>query len=134
MKKTVRNKWVTALRSGLWPQCHGNLRQAGGQFAETETGYCCLGVLCEIAANEGVVNRQYNPRSGYWAYGADTETGVLPREVVEWAGLTDDDPFVPAPEGWEDSDLAGGSICLTTVNDDLKLSFTEIADLIEANL
>jgi hypothetical protein len=36
----IKAKWVAALRSGEYKQIKGNLK--------TSSGYCCLGVLCEI--------------------------------------------------------------------------------------
>jgi len=40
MDKEIRDKWVTALRSGEYVQGQGYLKDDGE--------YCCLGVLCEI--------------------------------------------------------------------------------------
>jgi hypothetical protein len=125
MKKTIKAKWVAALRSGDYRQIKGNLHQQAGETLNLRAGYCCLGVLCDLAAREGVVAGSLNPRSGIWAYGADTDTGVLPREVLDWAGLKDPDPVVPVGD-----DVAS----LTTVNDDYLLPFSRIADLIEEHL
>lgn len=41
MDKELKEKWVTALRSGEYRQTTGELKD--------EYGYCCLGVLCDIA-------------------------------------------------------------------------------------
>lgn len=41
MEAKLKAKWVKALRSGKYAQAEGQLRRNGG--------YCCLGVLCEIA-------------------------------------------------------------------------------------
>jgi hypothetical protein len=41
MKKSVAMKWVKALRSGKYRQTAGKLQDY--------KGYCCLGVLCEVA-------------------------------------------------------------------------------------
>jgi hypothetical protein len=125
MKKTIRNQWVAALRSGDYRQIKGNLHQQGGETLDLPAGFCCLGVLCDLAAREGIVAGSLNPRSGIWAYGADTDTGVLPREVLDWAGLKDSDPLVP---------VGDDAASLTTVNDDYKMTFTEIAHLIEEHL
>lgn len=40
MDAAIKAKWVEALRSGVYSQCAGELRQGGA--------YCCLGVLCNI--------------------------------------------------------------------------------------
>jgi hypothetical protein len=125
MKKRVKVKWVAALRSGDYRQIKGNLHQQSGETLDLRAGYCCLGVLCDLAYEAGVVRADFNTRSGIWSYGADTDTGVLPREVLDWAGLKDPDPFVPVGD-----DVAS----LTTVNDDYLLPFSRIADLVEEHL
>ena len=40
MDKKLKAKWVKALRSGDYKQCHGFLYEGGG--------YCCLGVLQHV--------------------------------------------------------------------------------------
>lgn len=46
MKKQVKDKWVAALLGGEYKQTRGYLR--------TSEGFCCLGVLCDLASKEGV--------------------------------------------------------------------------------
>lgn len=41
MKKSLRDAWVKALRSGQFKQTTGRLVK--------HEGYCCLGVLCEVS-------------------------------------------------------------------------------------
>lgn len=41
MNPKTKAKWVKALRSGKYKQCTG--------YMETDKGYCCLGVLREVA-------------------------------------------------------------------------------------
>lgn len=43
MDKRLKAKWVEALVSGKYQQGNGLLRDA------STGGYCCLGVLCEVA-------------------------------------------------------------------------------------
>ena len=40
MRADVKEKWIEALRSGLYHQAVGALKQ--------DDGLCCLGVLCEV--------------------------------------------------------------------------------------
>lgn len=40
LDKAVRDEWLAALRSGKYPQTRDSLQDA--------TGFCCLGVLCDI--------------------------------------------------------------------------------------
>lgn len=78
MNPEIKDKWITALESGEFEQGKGSLADNGR--------YCCLGVLCELAAREGAVQRFSLGARGA-AYGALKLTGVLPTEVEEWAGL-----------------------------------------------
>lgn len=41
MNKTIKKKWLTALRSGKYKQAYGQLKLGDC--------YCCLGVLCVVA-------------------------------------------------------------------------------------
>lgn len=113
MNQKVKELWVNALRSGEYTQSRHALR--------TVSGFCCLGVLCDIAAKTGLGKwdtlggrEVFRAKDGY--YCADT----LPHAVVEWAGLRDRNP-----------DSADGS--LASLNDSGK-TFDEIADIIQAEL
>lgn len=111
MNPEVKEKWLTALRSGEYPQTKGALHN-------TE-GYCCLGVLCDIAAKEGIVNEL--PPGEYHLYGTfNGASSYLPVEVRVWAGLWDE-------QGNPSTDVYLG---LPTVNDNGG-TFEEIADLIQ---
>jgi hypothetical protein len=44
MDKAVKEKWITALRSGEFKQAKGALKEATDEGAK----YCCLGVLATI--------------------------------------------------------------------------------------
>ena len=44
MNTQIKQQWVTALRSGEYTQARWNL--------QTEQGFCCLGVLCDLYAKE----------------------------------------------------------------------------------
>lgn len=84
MIEAIKDKWVAALRSGEYKQGQNKLVNADGSF-------CCLGVLCELAHKEGIVNNKevivdeetpLNPGTYYdkaWAY--------LPLSVQDWAGM-----------------------------------------------
>ena len=45
MNPELKQKWIEALRSGDYKQTKEKLRRWGG--------YCCLGVLCEVAKPKG---------------------------------------------------------------------------------
>lgn len=118
MNKEVKAKWVTALRSGDYPQAQGYLRK--------EEGYCCLGVLCQVAANEGVIPQpQWNGQA--YVYSSEMQQAVAypHAKVVEWAGLGTDNPYVTVNGDERES--------LVDLNDNGS-TFGEIADLIDAQL
>lgn len=119
----VKADWVSALRSGEYSQAHGALQKGGG--------FCCLGVLCEVAVKAGIpleigracdcgdddcdgVSVTYNDSDAY------------PPEVVQdWAGMNQLDPYV--------IDKEGDRRTLSALNDGGS-TFAEIADLIEEQL
>ena len=116
MDAGVKELWVAALRSGTYTQTTGSLQNA--------CGFCCLGVLCDLYCREV---------GGNWTPGEDDELVVFtdndgntnfetcPDGVVEWAGLKEDDPYV-------------SERFLSDWNDSGKISFDEIANLINENL
>lgn len=99
-------KWVAALRSGEYQQTTGRLRKDGG--------YCCMGVLCDVYAKEGL---------GQWGDTFTDSFCVAPADVYMWAGLR-------GGEGAFGQDREYN--CLTCQNDQLGKSFSEIADIIES--
>lgn len=118
MNPEIRARWAAALRSGKYPQTHGRLRDGGG--------FCCLGVLCELAVADGTL-APADETAGMYRY--DGEPAVLPDAVLEWAGLRDDDPYVTADLGEEE----GGRqvVNLAGLNDDYLWGFSRIAGVIE---
>jgi len=115
-------KWVNALRSGRFIQRRGALRIDVPHRSE----YCCLGVACEVAIENGVdVKRKMETRVSdveSWTY--DGEGNFLPPSVVKWLGLKSRNPFV-------DYDKFPNGCPLTVANDGEYLSFVDIAGLIE---
>jgi hypothetical protein len=84
-------------------------------------GYCCLGVGCETAIREGVIT-EYN-------YQGTT----LPADVAEW--LTGDYGCMygsnPVIASFEIEDIDYQTITAIMANDELKMTFDQIADCIE---
>lgn len=126
MNAEVKQKWTAALRGGEYKQARKQLRSDDG------SGYCCLGVLCELYRLEtGKGNWGLN-FSSQMSFDDEIsqETGIPTLTVRNWAGLTDANPDVVLSLfdiniGTYDS-LAGGN--------DAGLSFLDIADVIEAQL
>lgn len=51
MKKTIKTKWLAALRSGKYAQCEGTLRKEN-YLGSGNDAYCCLGVLQLVATGK----------------------------------------------------------------------------------
>jgi hypothetical protein len=113
MNPEIKDRWLRALRSGEYRQGRGRLK--GTSTFDGSARYCCLGVLCELAVQDGVIPapEETGPRS---LYGSDGELtwSDLPTSVAAWAGLDDHDP-APATgrklsdrndDGWSFEDLA----------------------------
>jgi hypothetical protein len=125
MNPEVKVLWVPALRSDKFKQGQGTLIQIN---EDEETLYCCLGVLCVLAIKAGVKGlRLSSDALSFEEQDFDTEewtrcgAGTLPHAVQKWASL-DDDPLI------EDG------VTAIEANDSMLLSFTDIADRVEANL
>jgi hypothetical protein len=107
--------WVAALRSGKYPQ--------GRNCLSDGINLCCLGVACEVAIENGTpVTKKPSPTGQYVFY--DGSIGILPDSVRDWLGLTTRSGQYLAKDG-KYADLTVG-------NDDLRLTFSEIADIIES--
>lgn len=121
--KEVIEKWVAALESGDYPQARGalNIKHYDGNHS-----YCCLGVLCELAVDEGVIKPA--DRFGSYAYTEDgveyMEGGVLPLPVRKWAGLRYCNPDVAVNDERR---------ALADLNDSEMLTFPVIADILRSN-
>lgn len=131
MNRDVKERWVAALRSGEYKQGYSVLRDG-------QERYCCLGVLSEIAVQDGVIapaTMDFVPDCSIsgtpvsYAYGRMRHGTVLPDEVVEWAGLSSENPTVQM----SDYDYGPFRDSLAEIND-AEHSFEYIADLIEAQL
>jgi hypothetical protein len=122
----VMREWTNRLRSGDYEQGRGVLR-ANGRF-------CCLGVLCEIAAEHGVINpavplppndgKLFAPQDVY-AYDNVAVT-MPPRAVLEWAGI----PGYIQGDSLQDGELSARALAYR--NDEGRQTFADIANAIEA--
>jgi hypothetical protein len=107
MKACVKKKWVKALRSGLYKQCHMRLRN-GNRL-------CVYGVLCLIYDQE-------HGRSHWDEHGNHMGRGAAPhQDVMRWAGIPQVGLYIDGKSlGW--------------YNDGSGMNFAQIADLIENNV
>lgn len=128
MNAEVKKQWVEALRSGKYQQGTAALRTHN--FGQDQ--YCCLGVLCDL------YTKAFPYAAGQWD--RVVEDGVVPfcmldtdgmehwqHEVLtpavrDWAGLNSDDPILR----FEDD-----RFCVSALNDNLRLGFHALANLIE---
>jgi hypothetical protein len=116
-------RWVEALRSGKYPQTRRTLKD--------DAGFCCLGVACDLYAEE-VEGANWKLRGeGAQAFHGVRSIGysVPPPEVIEWLGLrseighvNDVDPSLTM--------LNDGSAQADSGMDVRRHSFVEIADWI----
>lgn len=133
MNADVKREWTDALRSGEYQKARGYLR--------TNEGYCCLGVLCEVAVRHGIIAEATHsgPDNCYARYGPDQDISTLPAEVVRFAELDNVNPVVEAPDGFvnnigELKDRASLAEINDAEIDDQDYGFDVIADLIDAQL
>lgn len=110
MNKTVKRKWVKALRSGKFKQ--------GANRLVWNDQYCCLGVLCEILGGKKVE-------------GTDRTFSSFPREQ----GFLIDGYFCAGSLPQQTADRIKLSVraCrkLAELNDKRIMSFKDIADHVE---
>lgn len=116
MNPEWKAKWVAALRSGEYKQTR--------EFLRTSTGFCCLGVLCDLVDPSGwraPVIARVGPLAGtsadvypYAVEGSATgTTGFMPQNIAQRVGLPFDRVHV-----------------LARLNDVERYSFDQIADFI----
>lgn len=130
MYRDIWEKWIQALRSGEYPQGVGELRKVDIFAApgENKFDYCCLGVLCDLHSKETGIDWVNN--DGAWEYQGNS--GLLPTLVAEWAGVSK--KFVLGNGGLNEFDILIGMETVSHLNDNLDLTFPQIADLIEAHI
>lgn len=102
--------WVAALRSGVYEQAKGTLRNEAG------TKFCCLGVYCEVKGFKRFRSESYVDGEGQ-VFG-----GYLRESLGEFDANAD--PALARREF---------QYVVVDMNDEGK-TFAEIADFIEANL
>lgn len=120
MNELVKKAWLNALRSGKYKQGQGKLK--------CDDAFCCLGVLCDLHRKQTGGSWVRTDINGTHYEEYDFSTEVLPESVSAWAGLDSFDPVVPIP--FDGADFS----TLVRCNDEAKMSFAKIADIIEEHL
>lgn len=113
MKADIAEKWVNALESGEYKQTRGKLQD--------QYGYCCLGVLCDLAIQENVIPEPILD-DNYYVYGENKIIYYLPVKVLKWAGMKDT------------SGTYGEEYNVLSYKNDNGSSFKEIAKIIRENV
>jgi hypothetical protein len=104
LNKEELSIWITALRSGKYTQ--------GIHFLQTESGYCCLGVACKVLIPNENLDLMFN---GKINGGEPLDQPSAPR----WLKCINEDMRIRTGKS------------LINLNDDDKLTFNEIADILE---
>jgi hypothetical protein len=116
--KERRAKLVEALRSGKYQQGKAALEIIG----EEQRTYCCLGVACRVAGQNGLLlSIKHHDNLVLF----DDNMGTLPSSVRQWYGFSTE-------EGEFDPDDAMQPASLVEANDTHNFTFDMIADLIES--
>lgn len=114
MKEDIKAEWVKRLREERYTPGKGLLRYVNPNGSEE---YCPLGVLAEIAVEQGAITRKRDEN----IYVYDGLPATLPVSVREWAGLNSVSPRVNGTEIWQ-------------LNDFDAVTHPQMADLIERYL
>jgi len=129
MRPEVKASLLEALRSGEYVQGDSRLRTNTGNPA-CPHHYCCLGVLTDLARKDADERHLLGKVTKYWD-SSDIERSlridVYPDvAVMEWAGLGSVNDFKLT--------YHNKNRRVTELNDKVKLTFDQIADLIEEQL
>jgi len=134
MNPEIKEQFVTALESGMYPQASGRLVR----YEDNELiGFCCIGVLSDLAVKAGVAEwRPYvsgdNAGLGIVPKGADEdavpEAFSLPLVVAEWAEveIVEEQDIFFGPDRATDS--------LIALNDQFGQNFEQIAQVVKVKL
>lgn len=139
MNPEIKEKWLTALRSGKYSRGENYLKQVVNETAK----HCCLGVLCEIYMQE-TSKGQWSGKEGRGQVfianisddSYDSSFTVLPFKVREWAGISDGNASFEADETdkkrLKEMSAIGAANALSGVNDKSKAAdFSEVIPFIE---
>lgn len=126
VNKENMRRVVAALRSGRYLQGHGRLKE----IFKDSIHYCCLGVMCEVAMEHGVILDVARHPLGDFSMSVsfDGSSAFLRKRVLEWLGLDvsvegDGDPVIGM--------YGNQKISASYANDELKWDFERIAASME---
>ncbi len=118
MKKRVKKLWVNSMTNDEYDQCRERLADGDSRTS----AFCPLGILTNLCAlDKGVAFEDVLVDFRGDEYCCDDLSPV----VMEWAGLDEDNPKLQ---------YQGEPRCISALNDNVRLSFVEIAELVEEQL
>lgn len=113
--------WINGLRSGKYTQGSGQLHSQKG-------GFCCLGVACEVAIENGLELEKVETSNGFkYEY----EFNYLPTKVRDWLGFDYDYQGDPTVGRETLANVGTNKIHAVRANDELNWTFAKIADSLE---
>lgn len=142
MDSNIKARWIEALRSGEYEQGTGQLKAVS---PSGQASYCCLGVLCDVMAKDGfgawdhdvfIVTNDTNIKPGVDILSESEEEhigeGVLPIKLANQVGLSTSGNL-NTPVEYTSLIHGDGRMAhsLVALNDSAKLTFDEIAHVIE---
>lgn len=130
MKQDIAVELSSRLRSGAYIQGQGALKTMD---TEGNVRNCCLGVVCEMAVEAGVIPREqisHVDEVTFYRFGEgfDNNFSTLPEVVREWAGMYSDNGSFESNTGAEEE--MGNMYCLSGFND-TDFNFLQIADIVD---
>lgn len=125
MKPDIKQRWLSALRSGKY--VHGatylKILREDGQIC-----HCVMGVLCEIHAEETAQEWKTHIVGDVPVFSYLSSAGTIPFDVQRWSGISDSVPFFE-----EETDTGIRSTSLSYLNDS-SMSYDTAVDAIEKEL
>lgn len=123
LRPSVKAKWLAALRSGDYKQTAGTLRDE-----DKPNSFCCLGVLCNIHAQEHP--KFAKEQTDIKTY--DGEQDTPSERVLEWAFGANYNSSMDSCVLVKTS--VGSNATLAELNDSGRYTFKAIANVIEKQL
>jgi hypothetical protein len=109
-----KTNWITVLRNGTYAQ-------GGSLLRDIYNNYSSLGVLCDLLLAD--LNATWTPDyvHGYYIYTVDNKIGIC------------DIPFELENTNFSNNQINNSPILVSVLNDS-RISFQQVADILEANL
>lgn len=114
MNYDIMKKWTETLRSDQYLQGRTRLNK--------EDEFCCLGVLCELAIEDGVQIKKTFKHGEFGVVTYDERSSDIPNAVIEWAQMKSSSGIYTTDIDTKHS---------LAVDNDMGANFHQIADIIE---